>query len=67
MKTLCGVVMAIAMIPSVVLAADTKAKQKQEDRLENAGTVMDEVLNVPDGIPQALLDKAGAWWSCPRW
>ena len=58
MKTLCRVIMVIAMIPSVVLAAGTKAKQKQEDRLENAGTVMDEVLNVPDSIPQALLDKA---------
>jgi lipid-binding SYLF domain-containing protein len=58
MKTLFRVVMAIALIPSVVLATDTKAKQKQEGRLENAGTVMDEVLNVPDNIPQALLDKA---------
>ena len=58
MKMLCGIVMTIAIIPSVVLAADAKAKQKQEDRLENAGTVMNEVLNVPDSIPQALLDKA---------
>ena len=24
----------------------------------NAGTVLDEILNVPDGIPQKLLDKA---------
>lgn len=58
MKTLCRIVMTIVMIPSVALAADTKAKQKQEDRLENAGTVMNEVLNVPDNIPQVLLDKA---------
>jgi SH3 domain-containing YSC84-like protein 1 len=58
MKTLFRIVLAIVMIPSVVLAADTKAKEKQEDRLQNAATVMDEVLNVPDNIPQALLDKA---------
>jgi SH3 domain-containing YSC84-like protein 1 len=58
MKTLFRIVVAILMIPSVVLAADTKAKEKQEDRLQNAGTVMKEVLNVPDNIPQELLDKA---------
>jgi lipid-binding SYLF domain-containing protein len=34
---------------------DTKDETK---RLENAGTVMDEILNVPDDIPQDLLDKA---------
>ena len=31
---------------------------KETDRLENAGTVMEEILNVPDDIPQDLLDKA---------
>lgn len=39
----------------------TSAKDKDKDessRLENAGTVMDEILNVPDNIPQDLLDKA---------
>jgi SH3 domain-containing YSC84-like protein 1 len=33
-------------------------KEKDVDRIENAGTVMDEILNVPDNIPQDLLDKA---------
>jgi lipid-binding SYLF domain-containing protein len=28
------------------------------DRLENCGTVMDELLNVPEGIPQNLMNKA---------
>jgi lipid-binding SYLF domain-containing protein len=51
-------ILAIAMIPSVVSAADTKAKEKQEDCLQNAGTVMGEILSVPDDIPQALLNKA---------
>jgi lipid-binding SYLF domain-containing protein len=50
--------LAFAMISSVASAADTKAKEKQEDRLQNAGTVMEEILNVPDNIPQELLDKA---------
>src|SRR5580700_7335003 len=34
-------------------------KVKDEDRLKNAGTVLTEILNIPDDIPQDLLDKAG--------
>jgi len=33
-------------------------RDKDVDRMENAGTVIDEILNVPDDIPQDLLDKA---------
>lgn len=31
---------------------------KDEDRLRNAGTVLIEIVNIPDDIPQKLLDKA---------
>jgi lipid-binding SYLF domain-containing protein len=31
---------------------------KEQDRLENCGLVMQEVLNVPDNIPHELLEKA---------
>ena len=31
---------------------------KETDRVENAGKVMQEILNAPDGIPQSVLDKA---------
>src|SRR5215470_6537969 len=31
---------------------------KEADRLQNAGTVMKEILDVPDNIPQDVLDKA---------
>jgi lipid-binding SYLF domain-containing protein len=34
------------------------AQQKEKERVQNAGTVMSEILNVPDNIPQELLDKA---------
>jgi lipid-binding SYLF domain-containing protein len=34
-----------------------KAKD-EKDRLQNATTVMQEILNVPDNIPRDLLDKA---------
>lgn len=38
-------------------AADESAKDERE-RLHNAGVVMEEILNIPDDIPQDLLDKA---------
>src|SRR3974390_2117327 len=34
------------------------AQEKEEDRVENAGKVMQEILNAPDSIPQSVLDKA---------
>src|SRR3954469_21435805 len=34
------------------------AENKEQGRLENCGTVMQEVLDVPDNIPQELLEKA---------
>jgi hypothetical protein len=34
------------------------ADDKVEDRIKNAATVRKEVLDVPDNIPQSLLDKA---------
>lgn len=32
--------------------------ENSKDRLKSAGQVMTEILNVPDNIPQSLLDKA---------
>ncbi|HSY66587.1 MAG TPA: lipid-binding SYLF domain-containing protein [Terriglobales bacterium] len=31
---------------------------KEQDRVENAGHVLKEILNIPDDIPEDLLDKA---------
>jgi SH3 domain-containing YSC84-like protein 1 len=39
-------------------AALTEAQEKEIERLNQCGEVMGEILNVPDGIPQDLLDKA---------
>ena len=58
MKTLLRLSLAILVVATVTSAADTKDKAKEEDRLQNAGTIMGEILNVPDNIPQDLLDKA---------
>jgi lipid-binding SYLF domain-containing protein len=41
--------------PAVVRAA---SKDKDEDRLKNCGAVLKEILDIPDDIPQGLLDKA---------
>jgi lipid-binding SYLF domain-containing protein len=43
---------ALVVLPT---AADDK---KETDRLENCGTVLKEVLNIPDDIPEDLLNKA---------
>ena len=32
--------------------------EKEEDRVHDAGRVLKEILNIPDNIPQDLLDKA---------
>jgi SH3 domain-containing YSC84-like protein 1 len=45
----------LASTVSSVLAADDT---KEVDRVENSGKVMTEILNVPDDIPQDLLNKA---------
>ena len=45
----------VAICPSLVFAADN---EKDASRLENSGTVLKEILDVPDDIPQDLLDKA---------
>ncbi len=34
------------------------AQGKEQERLENAGVVMQEILDVPENIPQDLLEKA---------
>lgn len=58
MKKLLLVGMAIALFAAPMLAAVNKDNEKETDRLENAGMVMEEILNIPDNIPQDLIDKA---------
>jgi lipid-binding SYLF domain-containing protein len=50
----------IALVLTITALSTTNllAQSKEDSRLEAAGLVMEEVLNVPDGIPQELLDKA---------
>jgi lipid-binding SYLF domain-containing protein len=47
----------LALGPFLSAKNPSEAKTEQ-DRLQNAGTVMQEILKVPDDIPQDLIDKA---------
>jgi SH3 domain-containing YSC84-like protein 1 len=58
MNRFCVGLFAIFLACSAVLADEASDRKKQEDRLQNAGQVVSEILNIPDNIPQSLLDKA---------
>jgi len=42
----------------LVLTIPALAQKREQKRLESAGQVLTEILNVPDNVPQKLLDKA---------
>src|SRR6516162_9293332 len=47
----------LAIVVFLVSSANADDK-KEKERLENAGQVITEIMNIPDNIPQGLLDKA---------
>ena len=49
--------LALTALPILINPATARA-DKETDRLENAGMVMKEIIDIPDDIPQDLLDKA---------
>ena len=53
MKRYFVIAMCLAVAASAVYAAT-----KEQKRLENCGVVMQEVLNIPDNLPQQVLAKA---------
>src|SRR5712675_340679 len=57
MRKVMAILMALALCSLPTLAADDK-DTKETYRLENAGSVLEEIMNIPDDIPQDLLDKA---------
>ena len=54
-KQIVSSLMALALIALPPSAAEDK---KETDRLENCGTVMKEIMDIPDDLPQDLIDKA---------
>jgi len=51
----CTLFVVTPLFADVASAAD---ESKDSDRLRNSGTVLKEILDVPDDIPQGLLNKA---------
>jgi lipid-binding SYLF domain-containing protein len=48
-------------IPAMFTASTLRADDdptKETDRIQNAGQVVKEIMNIPDNIPQSLIDKA---------
>lgn len=45
-------------LTAILAAAPLVAQDKEEQRLHECGTVLKEILDIPDNIPQDLLDKA---------
>jgi SH3 domain-containing YSC84-like protein 1 len=62
-RRFCSLFLCFALLPTGLgqtpsAFAETKDNQKENDRIENAGTVLKEVLDVPEDIPKDLLNKA---------
>ncbi len=53
MKKILGVITLLTIIALPVFG-----QEKEQSRVANAGQVMKEVLNIPDDIPQSVIDKA---------
>jgi SH3 domain-containing YSC84-like protein 1 len=51
-----GIWVCVGLMSLVTLP--TFGQKKEQDRVENSGTVMSEILSAPDSIPQSVLDKA---------
>jgi SH3 domain-containing YSC84-like protein 1 len=57
-KPIASLLGIVLMLQTTCAVARAASKDKDEDRLKDCGTVVREILNVPDDIPQDLLDKA---------
>ncbi len=55
MKKLTLCILIVLMSVTAAFAADD---EREEERVKDAGVVLKEILNIPDDIPQDLLDKA---------
>ncbi len=55
MKKITSCFLALALLGAPAFAANS---EKEQERVKAAGDVLKEILNIPDDIPQDLLDKA---------
>lgn len=54
-KRISSCLMALIIIAPPLLG---RSDRKEADRLENCGTVLKEIMDIPDDIPQDLIDKS---------
>ena len=52
------VMLTMLLLCALLLPALAANDEKEEDRVKESGEVLKEILNIPDNIPQDLLDKA---------
>src|SRR5713226_6419656 len=55
MKKITVCFLAVVLLGAPAFAAND---EKEQERVKEAGEVLKEILNIPDDIPQDLLDKA---------
>src|SRR5712692_8162826 len=55
MKRITACFLAVVLLVASAFAANDR---KEQERVKEAGEVLKEILNIPDDIPQDLLDKA---------
>jgi SH3 domain-containing YSC84-like protein 1 len=48
----------VLLTGTLLLPALAANDEREEDRVKESGVVLKEILNIPDDIPQDLLDKA---------
>jgi lipid-binding SYLF domain-containing protein len=61
MKSILSALLIATLIAAPVIftpAVRADDTTKDEDRIRNAGQVVKEIMNIPDNIPQSLIDKA---------
>ncbi|HEV2306254.1 MAG TPA: lipid-binding SYLF domain-containing protein [Candidatus Acidoferrales bacterium] len=59
-KSLFRLFVAVALVATTVSIcfADANTKATEEKRLRNSGEVLGEIMNIPDDVPQDLMNKA---------
>jgi len=57
MKKHLALTLAVALL-ALPLSAEDKSDKKENKRLENCGLVIKEIMDIPDDLPQDLIDKA---------
>src|SRR5215469_9007087 len=59
-KQVWAILAALLLLDPILSATptDPAVARTEQERLQNAGTVMQDVLNIPDDIPRDLLNKA---------